>query len=77
MDEELYDRIVHSLTNHTPHHDQTNRIEAIREAAKTLAYEIAHYCPNSRERSLAVTHLEETVMWAVKSVVLEVPMQAQ
>jgi hypothetical protein len=38
--------------------------EAIRENAKKLAYLIDEQVPNSREKSLAMTKLEEAVMWA-------------
>ena len=36
----------------------------IREKAKELAYLIDSTCPDSREKSLAMTKLEECVMWA-------------
>ena len=39
-------------------------------AAKALGLAILDAVPPSRERSLAITHLEETVMWAVKALVL-------
>jgi len=71
VDQVLLDRLDNSLTNHTPDREQIERIEAIRDAGKDMAKVIASYCPDSRERSLAATHLEETVMWAVKCIVLE------
>ena len=60
-----------SLTNHTPTDEQVARIENIRDRAKLLASDIIHTTPQSREQSLALTHLEDSVMWAVKSIVLE------
>lgn len=69
--EAAYERIEESLTNVTPGTDQIERIEHLRENAKALAWSVTHNCQSSRERSLALTHLEETVMWAVKSIVLE------
>lgn len=45
-------------------------IEHVRADAKQLLGTIVIYGPPSRERSIALTHLEETVMWAVKSIVL-------
>lgn len=69
--QETFDRVARSLTNVAPGADQIKRIEHVRETAKMLLSDIAHKCPGSRERSLALTHLEETVMWAVKSIVLE------
>lgn len=58
-----------SLTNHPPVSDAVVvTFERIRQAAKALGAEILNECPESRERSLAITKLEETVMWAVKAV---------
>lgn len=62
-----------SLTNHTPSPAALARIEALREAGKGLVDLLFEAVPHSRERSLALTHLEETVMWAVKAVVLTDP----
>ena len=70
-DDELYQRLANSMTNHTPSAEQVERIEAIRDAGKVLAWDIANSCPLSRERSIAATHLEDCIMWAVKSIVLE------
>lgn len=65
------DRIHRSLTNVTPSPAGVERIEHIRSLARDLASAVVLNCPPSRERSLALTHLEETTMWAVKSIVLE------
>lgn len=65
--------LLRSLTNITPSAEQVERIESIRECAKTFGAEIIDRCKNSRERSLALTHLEDASMWAVKSIVLETP----
>lgn len=59
-----------SITNHSPGPNGVAQIERIREAARTLGVTLDREAPASRERSLAFTHLEETVMWAVKSIVL-------
>jgi hypothetical protein len=66
-----YAALERSLTNQTPTPEAVARIEAIREHAKALGRVICDECPDSREKSLALTHLEETTMWAVKSIVLE------
>ena len=56
------------FTYHAPKNDQTARYISIREKAKELAYMIDELCPKSRERSLAFTKLDETVMWANASI---------
>lgn len=47
-----------------PTGDQPGRYVVIREAAKTFANLIVTTTPASREQSLAITALEEAVMWA-------------
>lgn len=52
------------FTYHPPKGDQPVRYERIREHGKALAELVDVECPESREKSLAVTHIEEAVMWA-------------
>ena len=52
------------FTYHTPKDDQPTRYVAIRDKGKEFAKLIDNYCPDSREKSLAFTKLEEAVMWA-------------
>lgn len=70
-DRAQYERLLESLTNITPNADQVERIEEIRLSAKSMLGWIMGGCPLSRERSLALTHLEDMTMWAVKSIVME------
>lgn len=44
--------------------DQALRYQVIRDEAKGLAALINRDCPESREKSLAFTKLQEAVMWA-------------
>lgn len=64
----MKDYIEKSYTYHAPKDSQTARYIAIREKAKELAYMIDELCPESRERSLAFTKLDECVMWANASI---------
>ena len=57
-------KIENNFTYHPPKGDQPERYEAIREGAKALAYLIENLCPDSREKSLALTNLEQSVMWS-------------
>lgn len=56
------------FTYHAPKGDQPRRYEEIRASAKTLAMGIDLACPESREKSIAMTKLEEAVMWANASI---------
>ena len=52
------------FTYHPPKNDQPARYEAIRAKAKELAALIEAAVPESREKSLAFTKVEEACFWA-------------
>lgn len=52
------------FTYHPPKLGQAERYQEIRTWAKDLAMLISAQCPESRELALALTKLEECVMWA-------------
>jgi hypothetical protein len=47
-----------------PNVEKQNEHASIRQACKRLAYELNSAVPEGREKSLAVTKLEECMMWA-------------
>lgn len=53
-----------AFTYHPPKPGQPERYTKIRDTAKELAELIEESCPVSREKSLAMTKIEEAVMWA-------------
>ena len=56
------------FTYHAPKENQPERYEQLRYEALVFAQSIYAYCPESREKSLAITKLEECVMWANASI---------
>ena len=52
------------FTYHTPDEGKIVKHEKIRDTAFDLAVIINEICPECREQSLAITALEEAVMWA-------------
>ena len=58
------------FTYHSPK-GKEQRFQTLRNEAKHLANTIKKQCPDSRERSLALTKLEEVVMWANASIARE------
>ena len=60
--------IENIYTYHAPKAGQPERYELIRNKGKDLAKTIEKACPDSREKSLAFTKLEEAVMWANASI---------
>lgn len=59
-----FDRVIRNFSYHAPKPDQLPRYEAIRARARGLAVFLCEHCPESRELSLALTKLDELVMWA-------------
>jgi len=61
-------RLENNFTYHAPKEGQQERYVAIREECKQLGACLLLLCPPSRERSLALKHLEDTMMWANASI---------
>lgn len=60
----LQRRIQRDFTYHAPHGDQADRYTEIRGTGGDFATMLVELCPPSRELSLALTAIEEAVMWA-------------
>jgi len=56
--------LANRFTYHAPKDGQAERYQQIRGFAHDFARLLNDECPESREKSLAVTHLEDAVMWA-------------
>jgi len=65
------DYFIKSFSHQQPTNDQLRRIEHLRLSYKLLLNEIYENCIDSRELSLALNNLENSLMYAVKSIVLE------
>ena len=60
--------IEKNFTYHSPKGNQSERYGRIRDKAREFAELIEAECPDSREKSIAFTKLEESVMWANASI---------
>jgi hypothetical protein len=60
--------LKHRFTYHTPTGKQPEWYATIRAEALKFAELVNELCPDSREKSLAITHLEDSVMWANASI---------
>lgn len=60
----LYERIENDFTYHPPTDEMIPYFEAVRRDARSLAHLIDTVVPDGREKSLALTALEQAVMWA-------------
>ena len=68
--EEKIQELNESLTNQSPDEEQIKKIESIRESYKKTGESILRNCPNSRNLSIAITALEESLHRAIKSIIL-------
>lgn len=64
IDEKAQERLDNNFTYHSPKADQSERYAVLRDEAKRLAVIIIGLTPPSREQSVALTNLEQTVFWA-------------
>jgi hypothetical protein len=60
--------LKNNFTYHPPKPEQVDKYNKLRLNALVLAEMLDNYCPESREKSLAMTKLEEAVMWANASI---------
>ncbi len=58
------------FTYHAPKEGQPVKYIKLREKAKEFGLLIEELCPESREKSLAITNLQNTIMWANASIAL-------
>ena len=69
----MQDDVINRFTYHPPHGDQPTRYDAIRGLYRDLALRLLEMAPASRERSLALTHLEDSSMWLNKAIACNEP----
>lgn len=61
------------FTTHVPTPAQEEAMASLRAMTYDLAYEYDDRCPPGRYLSLAITALEEAVMWSSKAILLDAP----
>ena len=65
--------ISKTFAYHKPSNDGLAKIASLRESFSDLMEHIKAVCPDSREKSVAITNLEQAGMWAIKAVVSNDP----
>lgn len=62
---ELAEELANRFSYHPPKgEEQTDKYQELRASARAFAFQLCRLVPDSRERSLALTKLEECVMHA-------------
>ena len=64
------EQIERCFVYHPPFGDQATRYRDIREGARLLARLMSEACPESRELALALTSLQQAVMWANSAIAI-------
>lgn len=64
------DQIDNIFTYHAPKGTQQGRYEQLRNEARALARRINDLCPESREKSIALTKLQEAIQMANASIAI-------
>lgn len=62
--ERTADQINNNFQYHAPKEGQPEKYNELRAKAKEFAEAINELCPDSREKSVALTELETAMMWA-------------
>lgn len=62
------EQIENNFIYHEPKEGQVDKYQGLRDEFKALAHTINDECPESREKSLAFTHLENAMFWANASI---------
>jgi hypothetical protein len=65
---EILKRIENDFSYHPPKDNQYERYEQIRDKAKKFAKFLVESCPESRELSLALTHMEQAIFYSNASI---------
>jgi hypothetical protein len=71
VDRAVLGELVDSISHHAPQDSSLEKIREVRQAAIEFGAFIVKNCSAGRERALAITNLEQSVMWAVKGIVLQ------
>ena len=61
-------KIAHMFSLHEMTDEQKETCRVVREKFRSVAELLDDTCPNSREKSIAMTHLDEASMMAVASI---------
>lgn len=70
------EQIENIFTYHAPFGSQTECYGELRQKAREIAFTIEALCPESREKSLAITNLQQAIMWANASIAINEKVEA-
>ena len=62
------EQLENNFKYHAPKDNQPMKYDCLRKKARDFAIIVNELCPESREKSLAITNIENAVMWANASI---------
>jgi hypothetical protein len=65
---ESQEELTNRFTYHPPTNEQVEKYQAIRKVGHLMASMITEFCPDSRELAIALTKIDEAVMWSNASI---------
>jgi len=66
--------MVKTYQHHKPSPEGIDKIAKLRRLYSDLDNAVKQLAPDTRERSIELTNLEQSAMWAIKSVVIHDPL---
>lgn len=66
-------RVLHNLTLHRPDEEQAVAMDVLRDAFKGVAVDVCNLVPQGRERSMALTAIEDACYYAIAGIARSVP----
>lgn len=64
MEEDIHERIDNDFSFHPATEETGPKHDSVRQIVRDAAHALADVVPTGRERSVALTKLEEAMMWA-------------
>lgn len=68
FDKNIAERIDRDFKHYSLKKSQISKFAELAEMARQFARMINEYCPNGREKSSALTKIEESIMWTNASI---------
>lgn len=66
--EQEIQEVNHNFKYHAPTDAKRPKYEVLRDIYRDVALSLLSFCPPSRERSVALTNLEQSLMWGIASI---------
>lgn len=77
MSYQIREQINNGMGFHPGNADVAPKYEKLRASFMELAHFVNDICPDGRDKSLAITHLEDALMRSIRSIAVEEPLGSE